>query len=95
MKEMIIRLYFLEPDGTLVDAAEDYDLSAFAGVLPAIGDKIVRPGVLMALDRRDPANREIWTVVERYFNPRDLEHYVALVVEPRRTASHEYALVAG
>lgn len=93
MPDITIRLYFREANGTLVDGQEDYGIESFAGQVPAIGDMIVRPGVLQGLDRHDPANREIWDVVGRVFNPRDLADYVALVVEERKPDPREYGVV--
>jgi hypothetical protein len=93
MAEMSIRIYYREPDGRLVDGEQDFDLSSFAGILPSIGDSIIEPGVPQGLDRHDASNRIIWTVVGRVFNPRDLENYVALIVEERQPHEHEYAVV--
>jgi len=93
--DVTIRIYRREADGSTVDGQEDYDLSSFGGFLPAIGDLIVNPGVPQGLDRRDPQNREIWTVVGRVFNPRDLEDYVALIVEERPPHENEFSFVAG
>jgi hypothetical protein len=79
-----IRIYFRHSDGRVEDGSQDFGLRDFAGVLPAIGDTILNPGVLQGLDRNQPANREVWKVVDRVFNPRDLANYVVLVVEERR-----------
>lgn len=95
MPDITIRLYFREADGTLVDGQEDYGVESFAGQVPAIGDMIVRPGVPQGLDRGDPSNREIWDVVGRVFNPRDLADYVALIVEERKPYPPEYSVVVG
>jgi hypothetical protein len=93
--DITIRLYHREADGTLVDGQQDYGVESFAGQVPAIGDKIVKPGVRQGLDRHDPSNREIWDVVGRVFNPRDMEDYVALIVEERGADQSEYSVVAG
>lgn len=90
-----IRIYFREADGTLSDSQQDFDPESFGGIVPAIGDMIVEPGVPSFLDRHDPANRVIWDVVGRVFNPRDLNDYVALIVEPRNANPCEYDVVAG
>lgn len=95
MSDISVRLYFRESDGKLVDGQQDFDLSSFAGVVPGVGDLIVEPGVLQGVDRNDPANRVIWAVVGRVFNPRDQEDYVALIVERRPPHENEYAVVAG
>ena len=78
-----IRIYFRYADGKVDDGSRDFGLEDFAGFLPAIGDTILNPGVLQGLDRDIPENREIWTVVGRVFNPRDLANYVVLIVEER------------
>jgi hypothetical protein len=93
--DVTIRIYRRQADGTLEDGQEDYDLSSFGGFLPAVGDLIVKPGVPVGLDRHDPQNREIWTVVGRVFNPRDLEDYVALIVDERPPHESEFSVVAG
>ncbi|HMM73937.1 MAG TPA: hypothetical protein PKC22_17220, partial [Rhodocyclaceae bacterium] len=61
----------------------------------AVGDRILNPGVRQGLDRYSPANREIWTVVGRMFNPRDNEDYIALIVEERAPTPDEYSLLPG
>lgn len=90
-----IRIYFRESDGTLVDSQQEFGSESFAGIIPAIGDMIVDPGVLQGLDRHDPKNRSVWNVVGRVFNPRDMEDYVALIVEERVPNPHECSLLAG
>jgi len=92
--DVTIRIYRRQADGSLADGQEDYELSNFGGFLPAVGDLIVKPGVSQGLDRYDPHNREIWTVVGRVFNPRDLENYVALVIEERPPHKNEFSVVA-
>ncbi|KKX29339.1 hypothetical protein [Rhizobium sp. LC145] len=79
-----VRIYFRGPDGKVEDGRQDYGLEDFAGFLPSIGDTILNPGVLQGLDRSEPQSRDIWKVVDRIFNPRDLVNYVVLVVEERR-----------
>jgi hypothetical protein len=88
MTDVNVRIYYRQ-NGTDVDGEATYDLSSFAGVLPAVGDTIVDPGVIGGRDRSEPANRVIWKVVERVFGPRDLEDYVVLVVEERRGTSRD------
>jgi hypothetical protein len=82
--DVTIRIYFRKPDGRIEDGSQDFALEDFAGVLPAIGDTILDPGVVQGLDRHQPENRDVWKVVDRVFNPRGLSKYVALVVEERR-----------
>jgi hypothetical protein len=93
MADIFVRLYFQDHHGKLEDAEADYDLSLFGGVLPAAGDLILDPGVMSGLDRTEARNRRIWTVVRRVFNPRDLESYVALVVEERTPSENEQSLI--
>ena len=81
--EPTIRIYMREHDGRVQDQTTDFSPADFAGVLPAVGDTILYPGVTSGRDRNDPANRKVWKVVERVFNPRDLSDYVVLVVEER------------
>ncbi|WP_226638625.1 hypothetical protein [Novosphingobium profundi] len=95
MVDVHIRIYFRESDGTLEDSQQEFDIESFAGVIPAIGDMIVDPGVLQGLNRHDPKNRRVWDVVGRVFNPRDMVGYVALVVEERAPNLGEYGVVAG
>ena len=78
-----IRILHRDPVGNISDGQQEYDLAQFAGQFPSIGDMILNPGALQGLDRHDPRNREIWTVVGRVFNPRDREDTVALIVETR------------
>jgi hypothetical protein len=95
MADIHIRIYFREPDGTIADSQQEFDVVSFAGIVPSIGDMIVNPGVLQGLNRHDPGNREVWTVVGRIFNPRDMDDYIALVVEQRTPDPREYEVVAG
>lgn len=93
MTEPTIRIYRRMPDGSVHDGEEDYDRSAFAGQIPSIGDLILNPGVLTGVDRRQAQNREIWEVVGRIFNPRDLEDYIALVVETHSATDKDAGLI--
>lgn len=95
MGDVTIRIYFQEADGTLVDGQQDFGVESFAGQIPSIGDMVVNPGVLQGLNRHDPVNREVWDVVGRVFNPRDLEDYVALIVKSRSPRPAEHSVVAG
>lgn len=78
-----IRILHRDPEGKIFDGGVDFGPEQFAGQVPAIGDTILDPGVLVGQDRRLPQNRQIWTVVGRVFNPRDNEDYVSLIVESR------------
>lgn len=83
MSEINIRIYVRDENGELHDAEETYEVSSFAGQVPVVGDVILEPGVRGGLDRGVAENRKIWTVTGRVFNPRDLENYIALIVEQR------------
>ena len=78
-----IRILHRDPAGKVSDGQVEFGPEHFAGQVPMIGDMIVDPGVLQGLDRHDPQNRTVWTVVGRVFNPRDREEAVALIVESR------------
>lgn len=94
MTGVTIRINYRNPDGKIEDGQQDFGLEDFGGVLPAVGDLILNPGVLQGLNRRDPANREIWTVVGRIFNPRDLGgEYIGLIVEVRAPTEADIDLV--
>ncbi len=95
MVDVHIRIYFRQADGTLEDSQQEFGVESFAGVIPAIGDMIVDPGVLEGLNRHEQTNRRVWDVVARVFSPRDMADYVALVVEDRVPNPHEYSVIAG
>lgn len=78
--DVTVRIYDQTERGDWTDWQQEYGLESFAGVIPSVGDLILKPGVLQGLDRRDPSNRMMMTVVQRIFNPRDLPNYVVLVV---------------
>jgi hypothetical protein len=83
MSETTIRIYFRDAAGHTEDGKLDMSLKDFGGVVPSLGDTILNPGVPTSLDRQDPTSRDVWTVVERVFNPRDQQDYIALVVTYR------------
>ena len=93
MADTVIRLHYRDGSGKINDAQQDYGLETFGGFLPAIGDLVLDPGAASGVDRNDRRNRRMWTVVQRVFNPRDLQNYVALVVEERTPSENEDALV--
>ena len=78
-----LRILFREPDGSIVDGQVEYEPIDFAGVVPSIGDTVLDPGVAAGLERGEPQNRQVWTVVGRVFNPKDRSDCVALIVETR------------
>ena len=93
--DITIRILHRLPDGILEDGGGDFDLASFAGVVPMIGDQILDPGVIQGRDRRDPMNREMWTVVGRVFNSKDNAAFVALIVEARPPRPEERGLLPG
>jgi len=88
-----IRIYHLNADGTTEDAGIDYTLAELGGMVPSVGDVILDPGVPQGLDRYKPENREIMVVRKRVFNPRDLQNYIALIVEVRQPAADELDMI--
>ncbi|MBB4264807.1 hypothetical protein [Roseospira visakhapatnamensis] len=88
-----VRLYIARAGGVVEDGQMDCDLSMFGGLVPAVGDEILDPGVIQGQDRHDHRNRQLLTVTRRVFNSRDKEDYVVLVVEPRPVADGERDLV--
>jgi hypothetical protein len=93
MNEVTIHLYCRLTSGKIEDAQHTFDLSDFGGFLPAVGDKILDPGVPASLERNVPENRRLWTVVDRVFNPRDTKDSVALVIESCPVSDHEAVLL--
>lgn len=79
--------------GMIEDAKQDYGPEDFGGIVPNIGDAILAPGVTQGLNRHEPANRKVWEVVGRVFNPHDNANYVVLVVDQRvGTRADDYFL---
>lgn len=93
MEEHSVRIYYTSDDGEWQDGQIDYPLSSFAGVLPAVGDLILEPGVLHGKDRHDPDNREMLEVKKRVFGARDFPNIVALLVEKRKVDLLEQDLI--
>jgi hypothetical protein len=60
---------------------------------PTSATGFLSPEFPQGLDRREPKNRNIWVVVQRMFNPRDMENGVALIVEDRVPTPAEYDLL--
>src|SRR4051794_24562788 len=89
----LLHLYCRLANGKIEDAQHTFDLSDFGGFLPAVGDKILDPGVPASLERHVPENRRLWTVVDRVFNPRDTKDFVALVIESCPVSDHEAVLL--
>jgi len=93
MKPTVVRIFYRESDGSLVDSTHDYPLDHFAGQLPVPGDRVLYSGVARGLSRREMRNRRVWDVVGRFFNPMDNEDYVALIVEEREPTQSEAQVI--
>ena len=65
----VVRLFARTPDGRLEDTREEFDLECFGGMLPAPGDVISSPWIVVGGDRQDPEKRTVYEVVRRYFSP--------------------------
>lgn len=94
MPKTAVRIYYAHDDEEVFeDSKKDYDLEDFGGVLPAVGDRIVSPWVIGNLDRRDPANRDVYEVIHRYFQPVDSSEedliYIELVVRVLKATTEE------
>lgn len=94
MVDVNIRTDFRETDRTLVNKRQEFGVESFAGVIPAVGNKVVDRGVLKRLNRREPKSRRMWNIVGRVFNPRDIHDCVELIVEEQVPSSQKYSLVA-
>ena len=97
-KDIIFRLH-MYVDGKLVDLVEEYTLSTL-GDIPKIGDHIISPWVMSGLNRREPKNRTIYKVVNRYFLPPGDEEeedwkYMVLVVTENIMSEAESVLLIG
>lgn len=90
----VIRLHE-EVDGDLKDMKIEFELHELADTVPAIGDFIVEPGVIVGKERNVPANRTIYEVISRYFMPGahgDDFCYVAVVVKKRCATEQEFSI---
>ena len=84
MKDVLVGLFFEGRHGSW-ERFSDYDLHDL-GAAPAVGDHIVYPGVPTGLDRDVAANRTVYEVVRRYFEPSDDPKHpakIALCVQGR------------
>jgi hypothetical protein len=88
-----VRLYSRGRHGQLQDLSQEFELAAFAGVCPSVGDRIVDPGAPVGANRDDPVNRTIMTVVARYFQAKSMADYVVLIVEERQATREEVDLL--
>jgi hypothetical protein len=85
LKDPYVVIYHQTSRGFEYDR-EGYSIEEFGGVVPAIGDLIVYPGVPADSDRRDPASHTLYEVTRRYFKPAASENYgprIVLVVQSR------------
>jgi hypothetical protein len=81
MSETYVHLFYDDDHGCLRRFGSK-PLSAYGGVVPAVGDLVVEPDVAKGLDRHDVHNRIVHKVVARYFIPGDAPQ-VNLVIEDR------------
>lgn len=88
-----IRVYFEQPNGQFQDGQDEIPISMFGGTVPNVGDIYLAPGVTWGDDRSLAANRKIWEVRKRVFNPRDQEDYVAVVFLIRPLTPSEEAFL--
>lgn len=93
MTDTVIRLHYRTASNKIEDAQQDFDLESFGGIVPSVGDMILDPGVAVGKDRNDRNNRRMLTVVQRVFNPRDNQNYIALIVTERKPNLDEDALI--
>ncbi len=84
-----VRLYSARADGRLEDNQLEIDLAEFAGVCPAPGDRIMATPV-----DPDGSGGSVWEVTGRYFQPRGMGDYVALIVAERPLRREEIDLTA-
>lgn len=102
--EPLFRVYQEYEDGTLDDLRDTYDITQFAGVLPAPGDVIVS-GLISKDRQHEPETWILHEVVRRYFKPvypsrRDEQKgkmtlWVVLVVKERRGRAGEEGILLG
>jgi len=65
-REIVVHLFY-QNGGSYKAIAEESVTASDLGGVPEPGDCIVSQGVLQGRDRNDPANREVYEVVRRYF----------------------------
>jgi hypothetical protein len=81
----------------LVYNSESYEVSDFAGGIPAPGDLIAYPGIAMGADKEDPASYTMQEVVRRYFEPKDERNSpprTFLVIQARQATEEEMEIIA-
>lgn len=89
-----IRIYRTWEDGRIEDARQDFALEHLGGVVPTVGDYILNPAIRPQFPEGDPRRRTFWKVTARYLRPRDLDDYVAIVVEDVEAGEKEADLLA-
>ena len=90
----------LYDDGNAIeDLKMEFDLIDLGNTIPLPGDCIVSPWA--SGDRRDPANRTIYEVKERYFMPANIDEskggriYIGLIVQARQGFENETEVCVG
>ena len=97
--EQHIRIYKKDPDGNLHDAAEDFCVSDFCGVVPRVGDFIVSRWLRDSSEEgRVWSNRTIHVVDAVYYRPDKRtsdadDSWVVLVVHDRQMNEEEAGLL--
>ena len=75
-----------------------YDLTSLGGVIPAVGDLVVDPGVSQGKDRSAPENRAVYEVEARYFLPQTTDSgyvRIGLLVKRRQGRQEEINILGG
>lgn len=84
----IVRIYFEDEAGVILDPSLDLSIDVFAGYLPQPGDLIVDPYGSLGLAASEDHRGETLEVINRVFNPKELLTHVALVVRRRFAATN-------
>jgi hypothetical protein len=74
MPDFLIAIGYVRQDGRIERESETFAPSDFGGVVPSIGDRILKSGVTQRyraekIDFDDPSRRTFWIVKERIFRP--------------------------
>ncbi|MGR0185500.1 hypothetical protein [Azospirillum aestuarii] len=89
-QKLLIGVFFDEGD-RYEYARQSYEIEDI-GIVPAVGDMIVDPGVMQGLDRGEPDNRTVYEVKSRYFLPAGADGSppkISLVVKKRKGQDKE------
>lgn len=84
---------FHENGGEFERNGPNYSLADFGGIVPAVGDVIVDPGVAHGENRLLPENRNLLMVTARYILPDDQRPAINLVVRDRIGNPHEMSVL--